>query len=100
VEGSGSLSAAELFWEYVLSGAVPLAIGAGVWDVNKAVSSNAPDGGGRIFLVMTKDKAVAGNAGRIWGSGYIFLRITNGRVEKPLSDIKRTSPENCVGSAV
>ena len=49
-------------------------------------------------MVTTKENAVAGNAGRIWGSAYIFLRITNGRVDKPVSDIKRTSPETRVGS--
>ena len=99
-EGSGSLSATEYFWESVLSGAVPLAIGAGVCDVDKVVSSNEPDGGGTIFLVTTKEKVVAGNAGRIWGSAYIFFRTTSGRVEKPVSDIKRTSPEIRVGSGV
>lgn len=99
-EGSDSLSAAELFQESVLSGAVPLAIGAGVCKLETAVSSNGPDGGGTIFLETTKTKAVAGNAGRIWGPVSIFFRITNGRVEKPLSDIERTSPENRVVSAV
>lgn len=99
-EGRGGISAAELSRETVLAVAIPLVIGTVIGDVDKAVSSNEPDGGGTIFLVTTKEKVVAGNAGRVWGSAYIFLRITNGRVEKPVSDIKRTSPETRVGSGV
>ena len=96
-EDSGSLSVVDIFWEAVLTGAIPLVIATGVCDVDKSVSSNEPDGGGTIFLVTTKEKAVAGKVG---SSVYIFFRITSGRSKKPVSDIKRTSPENRVGSCV
>lgn len=54
-EGSGSLSAAELFWEAVLAGAIPLVTGTSVCDADKSVSSEEPEGGGTIFLVTMKE---------------------------------------------
>ena len=99
-EISGSLSAVELFWESVLAGVIPLDIGTVVCEEDRAVSSNEPEGGGTIFLVMTKEKAVAGDAGRVGGSVYIFFRTTSGRSKELVSDIKRTSPENRVVSGV
>ena len=99
-EGSGRISAAELSWEVVLAVAISLVIGIIVCDVDKVVSSNERDGGGSIFLVTIKEKAVAGNAGRIGDSVCIFLRTTCCRVEEPVSDIKRTSPESRAGNSV
>lgn len=55
VEGCGSNLAAELFWEAILSGAIPLVTGTGVCDADKSVSSNEPEEGGTIFLVTIKE---------------------------------------------
>jgi len=43
---------------------------------------------------------VAGNAGSVGVSVWIFFRTTSCRVEKPVSDIRRASPEIRVGSGV
>lgn len=80
--------------------AIPLVIGIIVCDVDKVVSSNEWDGGGTIFLVTIREKAVAGKADRIGGLACIFFRTTSCRAEKPESDIKRTSPESRAGSGV